>query len=86
MTTWRRSLLYWLDRNNETFDDLVSCTLTETDLDFEFNKHGGPYEGEAFYAWTKDFVYFSKEGECHECTDIGYVPRNPCDAKPWCIR
>ncbi len=84
MTTWRKELEYWLNRNGEGWGNINFCTLTANELDTNFGSHGGKDAGIPFLVWTSEFVYFSKEDEYHECTSIGYVPRNPCN-NPRCI-
>lgn len=74
-TTWRKEIEQRMQENNEkTFLHFV-CTLTEEELDIEFDPGYGGTEGLPFTAWTEDFVYFPI---CYDGAEwCGSVSRNP---------
>jgi hypothetical protein len=74
MTTWRKELQKRLDENK---DVLIACTLTEEELDIEFDKGYGLEEGLPFTAWSKKWVYFPVSYDGSEW--VGCVPRKPCN-------
>lgn len=79
MTTWRKELTAALKDNGETLADLVSTTLTEADMDEEFNDGYGGINGVAFTAWTAKTVYFPI---CYDGAEwVGSVSRHP-DGNP----
>jgi len=59
MTTWRKLIVDTMSDYGETWMDVQSCTLSEDDLDREFDDgfKGAP-DGEPFTVWTHDRVYF----------------------------
>ena len=57
-------------------DEILHCTLDDAGLDKEFNCSYGCHEGEAFTAWSKDYVYFPVVYDGAEW--VGRVPRKPC--------
>ena len=74
-TTWRKLLVSKMLWKKESFDDIESSTLTEAELDTEFdNGYGGP-EGVPFTVWTKNYVYFPAVYDGAEW--VSCVPRNP---------
>jgi hypothetical protein len=56
MTTWRQLIEYAMKLNEETFEDVVFCTLTDDELDVLFDAGFGSSEGKPFTLWTRDFV------------------------------
>ena len=74
-TTWRAELKDALENNKETFEDIVSNTMTDKDMDRPFDDgYGGP-EGCEFTVWTNNYVYFPV---CYDGSEsVGSVPRNP---------
>lgn len=58
MTTWKEQILDEMDIVGETFQDVVSCTLTEEQLLKKFDCSFGGQEGLAFTLWTSYRVYF----------------------------
>ena len=71
MTTWRSELLRVID-----WVDVVETTLTEEELDFEFdNDYGNVSGGCHFTLWTKDRVYFPVVYDGSLCVES--VSRNP---------
>lgn len=79
MTTWKDQILEEMSMVGETFQDVVSCTLTDEDLLKEFDDGYGGSQGLAFTLWTADRVYFPAvyDGAEWACS----VSRNP-DGKP----
>jgi hypothetical protein len=55
---WRESITDRMADHGETWDDVESHTLTDEQLDAEFNGGYGCSEGCAFTVWTKKRVYF----------------------------
>lgn len=77
MATWRNLLTESFQKNGEVFADCEGCTLTEAELDAEFDDGWGSSEGKRFTAWGQKYVYFPVVYDGSE--SIGYAPRNPCD-------
>lgn len=86
MATWRQLIGYamqaaedpeWDRGTGETWDDVVRCTLTDAELDTEFDEGYGGTEGKPFTLWTGKYVYFPV---CYDGAEsVGFVPRHPCD-------
>lgn len=76
---WKESLILELNANDEEWDDIVSCTLSDKELNEEFEDNYGYPMGESFTAWTKNRVYFPFYGKGYEF--VVSVSRNP-DGKP----
>lgn len=75
MATWRELISSALTDSNESWDDVVYCTLSDAQLDREFNDDWGGIEGDAFTMWTSNHVYFPV---CYDGAEwVGSVPRNP---------
>lgn len=64
--------------NKEDYSRMVT-TLTEEELNKEFDDGSGLPEGEPFTAWGEKYVYFPVVHDGIEW--IGSAPRNPCDEK-----
>ncbi len=76
MTTWRKELESAFIETGDDFDKMVS-TLSEQELDREFDDGYGGTNGSPFTAWGEAFVYFPV---CYDGAEwVGYAPRNPCD-------
>lgn len=72
-TTWRAELGKIQDG-----DQIMDCTLSETELDLEFDAGiGGQQWGKEFTAWSEKWVYFPVVYDGEEWA--GRVRRNPCD-------
>ena len=77
MTTWRKEISMLLQGFGLTWDDVIACTLTEAQLDAEFDKGFGCTEGDPFTLWTEAWVLFPR---CYDGAEgVASVPRNPCD-------
>ena len=72
MTTWRKLIAECAEG-----DEIIACTLSEEELDAEFDSGYGVSEGRPFTAWSDQWVYFPSEYDGSE--DCNRVPRNPCD-------
>ena len=59
----------------DTWDDIESSTLTEKQLDREFDSGFGDPEGVSFTVWTKKYIYFPTVYAGSEWAS--YVSRNP---------
>lgn len=75
-TTWQQ-LIDAERRRVKDDSDVVHCTLTNHQLNVEFNDSYGSAEGEKFTLWTKQRVYFPVVYDGSEWA--GSAPRNPCD-------
>ena len=79
MTNWKEQIKYEMKQYDETFEDVVSCTLTDEELLEEYYEGYGTSEGKPFTLWTKNRVYFPVVYDGAEW--CGSVSRNP-DGKP----
>lgn len=79
MTTWKEQILKGMNVVGETFQDVVSCTLTDEELLKKFDDDYGPKEGLAFTLWTSNRVYFPVVYDGAEWVES--VSRDP-DGKP----
>ena len=72
MTTWRKELNDVM--TPQTTDDLIACTLTEEEMDKEFDAGYGGTGGQPFTAWTSATVYFPI---CYDGSEwAGSAPRH----------
>lgn len=76
-TTWEELIKQEMAEQNESFDDVVKCTLTSEELKTRFDFENRLPNGKSFILWTKKRVYFPTEFEVVES-----VPRDPCDECP----
>jgi len=58
ITTWHKAISEELEEQGETWDDIVSSTLSETEMHVEFDDRFGATEGKPFTVWTRKRVYF----------------------------
>ena len=79
MTTWRKLIVEAMGEDQEAWLDVVGMTLSEEDLDREFNDSYGTGEGCPFTLWTEKRVYFPVTYDGSEWASS--VPRNPCEEK-----
>lgn len=78
MTTWRKEIAKARERAGDK-SKLVASTLSETEMDAEFDDGSCCTEGVPFTAWTIDRVYFPV---CYDGAEwVESVPRFPCDEK-----
>lgn len=76
--TWKNMLRIAFKENNEDFSKMET-TLTEEELNTEFDSGFGGTEGEPFTAWGEKYVYFPVQYDGSE--RVGFAPRNPCNEK-----
>lgn len=77
MTCWRNLLLRVIHLCEEDPSTLV-CTLSNQELDVEFDDGYGDIEGLPFAAWTTNYVYFPL---CYDGSEwVGYAHRNPTES------
>ena len=79
MTNWKKLIQYEMETQEETFEDMVKCTLADEELVVEFDNGYGGKEGKPFTLWTINRVYFPMVYDGAEW--VGSVSRNP-DGKP----
>ena len=65
--------------HDDSWDNVVSCTLTKEELHKAFDSGYGGIEGESFTLWTKTRVYFPLVYDGSE--SVGSASRNP-DGNP----
>lgn len=56
--TWRKLITEDMEEYGETWADLVSLTLTDSELDTIFDAQEYAMQGKPFTAWSKRRVYF----------------------------
>ena len=74
-TTWRKQIEQEMERHGESFRQIFNCTLSDEELDREFDNGYGGTEGEPFTLWTANRVYFPICYDGAEWCDS--VPRHP---------
>ena len=75
MTSWKEDLTKALKENGETWADVEAHTLTEEELNAQFDHGYGGNEGAPFTLWTKNYVYFPG---CYDGAEwVASAPRNP---------
>jgi hypothetical protein len=79
MTNWKELIQEEMKDHNQTFEDVVECTLTDEELQVSFDSGYGCSEGAPFTLWTTHRVYFPVVYDGAEW--VGSVSRNP-DGKP----
>lgn len=78
-TTWRKAIEQRMQENNDMTDGDFVYTLTEEEMDIEFDNGFGGTKGLPFTAWTDEFVYFPI---CYDGAEwCGSIARNP-DGNP----
>ena len=78
-TTWNTLLSEALQKNDESWGDVESSTLSEGEMLTEFDCDYGGVNGCPFTVWTKNYVYFPA---CYDGAEwVACVPRNP-NGKP----
>ena len=76
ITTWRL-LITEAQNAAEDWSSVVKCTLSDNELDTEFDAGFGGSNGKPFTLWTEDRVYFPAVYDGSEW--VASAPRNPCD-------
>ncbi len=75
-TTWREEISEEMAKHGETWASVVSCTITDAELDRRFDADFGGINGTPFTLWTTARVYFPAAYE--SCEWVASVPRHPC--------
>jgi hypothetical protein len=75
MATWRQLIKDELKTRGDSWDNIVSMTLTKAELDKKFDSGFGSINGISFTVWTKNRVYFPVVYDGAEW--VGSVSRNP---------
>jgi hypothetical protein len=73
LTTWRIQIE--IARGDD--GPITHCTLTEEEMDQEFDDGYGISKGKPFTAWSEKRVYFPVVYDGAEW--VGSAPRHPCD-------
>lgn len=76
MSTWRQLIQDEMNDQQESFSDVVKCTLDNNGLDMEFDEGFGWPEGSPFTLWTHSRVYFPTSYDGAEW--VSSAPREPC--------
>ena len=80
-TTLRELIREEIDAQKETWDDVITSTIRDDQLDVSFSAIGGD-EGSPFTVWTSRRVYFLVHSS--GCPGCESVPRHPCEGL--CLR
>ena len=73
--SWREMISEEMDVHGETWANVVSCTITDAELDRRFDAGPGGIEGAPFALWTTGRVYFPA---CYDGVEwVASVPRFP---------
>jgi hypothetical protein len=75
LTTWRKQIA--AEMAQHPGEELVAVTLSDEELDREFDSGYGGSQGDAFTAWSENWVYFPAVYDGAEW--VASVPRHPCD-------
>jgi hypothetical protein len=78
----RKSWRTMIEEERKAQDDveIMICTLSEQELDREFDPDSCGCEGKPFFAWSDLRVYFATAYDGEET--VGSVPRHPCEEGP----
>ena len=79
MNNWRTMIAEEMKNHGESFEDVISCTLSDAGLDAIFDDMYGSPAGEPFTLWAKSRVYFPVTYDGAEM--VSSVSRFP-DGKP----
>lgn len=75
VTTWRHKLKDAFERTGDDFNK-IETTLSDGEMDVQFDDGYGSDEGMSFTVWGEKYVYFPLEYDGSEY--VGWAPRNPC--------
>ena len=79
MSNWKKLLIETMQERGESLDDIESNTMTDEEMNKNFDSGFGGINGIAFTVWTARAVYFPI---CYDGAEwVGSVSRNP-DGKP----
>lgn len=73
--TWREMIGWEMEAQNDDWSNVVSNTMSESEMDVVFDASYGSANGIAFTVWTKTRVYFPCQYDGSEWCDS--VPRDP---------
>jgi hypothetical protein len=79
MSNWKEMIEFTMKKYDESWDDVVSCTLSTGELLRTFDSGYGGSEGTPFTLWTEKRVYFPCTYDGSEWVES--VSRNP-NGKP----
>ena len=79
MESWKSMISEEMTKYDDSWDNVVSCTLTEEELCKSFDSDFGGREGKPFTLWTETRVYFPAVHDGAEW--VRSVSRNP-DGNP----
>jgi hypothetical protein len=75
MNNWKEMLLDVMWERGETLADIEANTMTDEEMNKEFDSGYGGTKGVSFTVWTKNTVYFPI---CYDGAEwVGSVSRNP---------
>jgi hypothetical protein len=75
MNNWKEMLLDVMWEQGETLADIEANTMTDEEMNKEFDSGYGGTKGVSFTVWTKNTVYFPI---CYDGAEwVGSVSRNP---------
>lgn len=78
-TNWKKGITTEMKAHNDSWDNLKKSTLSDEELEINFDNSYGGTEGSEFTLWTKDRVYFPI---CYDGSEwVGSVPRKPSNEK-----
>ena len=77
MTSWRELFFDAFLATEDRWPDIVYCTLSEHELDIEFDSESDDVEGYPFTAWSREWVYFPAQYCGSEW--VAYAPRQPIE-------
>ena len=77
--TWEEAILEEMQERGESFDDVISTTLTNEELNKKFDPGFGATQGIPFTLWTNKRVYFPVVYDGAEW--VASAPRNPSREK-----
>jgi hypothetical protein len=79
MSNWKKMLVGEMEEFGDSLLNIESNTMTEEEMDKDFDAGYGGTEGIPFTVWTKDRVYFPI---CYDGAEwVGSVSRHP-DGQP----
>lgn len=74
-TTWRKEITKEMKKHGDLWKNVESKTISNKELNVEFDASYGQEEGMPFTVWTKDRVYFPA---CYDGSEwCASVSRNP---------
>ena len=76
MASWKSLIEYEMKRHKDSFEFVVYSSLSESELQRNFDNGYGIAEGIPFLLWTSTRVYFPVQYDGSEWVDS--VPRHPC--------